>query len=103
MLKSVLMPLAIGATVAMSGAALADSGMKKPEVYKESQAKPHAKPESGAVNPNAQESKMLYKNTQPANKTGVRDRAVNPDAPLNKELYKESDKAPTGMDMKKTK
>jgi hypothetical protein len=46
---------------------------------------------------------MLYKNTQPANKTGVRDRAVNPDAPLNKELYKESDKAPTGMDMKKTK
>jgi hypothetical protein len=94
------MSLALGTAVAMSGAALADSAMKKPEVYKESQAKPHAKPEAGAVKPGAQESRMLHKNTQPANKAGVRDRAVNPDAPMNKKLYEESRTAPTGTEMK---
>jgi hypothetical protein len=94
MFKKILMPMAIGTAVAMSGAAFADSATKNPELYKESQAKPHAKPMEGAVNPGAQESKNVHKNVQGAGKE-VRDRAVNPDAPMNKQLYKESQGAAT--------
>jgi hypothetical protein len=102
MIKNILLPVAIGATVALSGAAFADSATKNPELYKESQAKPHAKPMEGAVKPGAQEAQKLHKNVQGAGKE-VRDRAVNPDAPMNKKLYKESQGAATKEMPKTTK
>lgn len=101
MIKKILMPAMIGATVAIAGTAFADSVTKNPELYKESQTKPHAKPMEGSVQPGAQESMKLHKNVQDAGKP-VRDRAVNPDAPINKELYKESQGSGSATEMQKT-
>lgn len=90
MLKKVLMPAMIGAAVAFTGAAFADSVTKKPELYKESQKDPNAKPTPGSVQPGAQQTKKLYKESQQDAGKAVMDRKVNPDAPMNKQIYKES-------------
>jgi len=103
MFKSVLMPLAIGATVAFGGAAFADSVTKSPQLYKESPTKPQGTLKDKSVVPGAQESNARYKSTEKIGKD-VKDRAVNPDAPINKDIYKNSKKAPAQekmQDMKK--
>ena len=94
MLKNILVPAVIGVSVALSGAALADSATKAKELYKESQAKPHAKPMEGSVKPGAQNAQKLHKNVQKDAGKAVKDKSINADAPMEKKLYKESQKAP---------
>jgi hypothetical protein len=96
MFGKLLIPAMLGAAIAAGPAFAADeanSPTSKPEVYKESQAKPHAKPADGAVKPGASPDKELHKNVQQDANARVKDRSVKPDAPLKKkELYQESQK-----------
>jgi len=94
MLKSILLPLAIGTAVALGGMAHADSVTKNPQIYKESRTKPPAMPKEGSVQPGAQESKNIYKNSRQS-VTQTPDRAVNPDAPIDTKRYKESTTTPS--------
>ncbi len=94
MFKSILLPLAIGTSVALGGAAYADSVTKNPQLYKLSRTKQPAMPKEGSVKPRAQESKNLYKDSQ-GSVTQTPDRAVNPDAPIDTKRYKESTSTPT--------
>lgn len=97
MLKSVLMPLAIGTAVAMGGAAFADSATTKTP-YKETPTKAQPNPMDKSVSPDAQLNKERYSNT-PDPDSQVSDRVVNPDAKINKERYKESGpKSPEAME-----
>lgn len=102
MLKKILMPTMIGAAIAMTGPAFADS-MKstQSDVYKESQSKANAAVKDKAVNPDAKLNKQLYKNVQPGAGKAVMDKKVDPDAEMNKRLYKESQKSAIPSDTKK--
>jgi hypothetical protein len=101
MFKSILMPLAIGVTVALGGAAFADGVTKKPGLYKESPTKAPEAAKDKSVVPGAQESNARYKNTEKV-EPGVRDKAVNPDAPINEDRYKSTKKAPGAEKMQDT-
>lgn len=101
MFKSILMPLAIGATVALGGAAFADSVTKNPQLYKESPTDRSGAVNEDSVMPGAQESQLRYKNTGEIKK-GVREDSVKPEAPINKERYTETPESPAGKDMPKT-
>jgi len=96
MFGKLLIPAMLGAAIVASPAFAADeakSPTSKPEVYKESQKEPHAKPAEGSVQPGASTDKELHKNVQQGANAGVKDRSVKPDAPLKKkELYQESQK-----------
>ena len=98
MFKSILMPLAIGAAVALGGTAFADSVTKNPQLYKESQTKAPDTVKDKSVIPGAQESNARYKNTEKLGKD-VKDRAVNPDAPINADRYKNTKTAPSSEKM----
>jgi hypothetical protein len=104
MLKRILMPAMIGAAVALTGTAFADS-MKnaKSDVYKESQPRANASVKDKAVNPDAKLNKKLYKNAQPADAgKAVMDKEISPNADINKKLYKESQESALPGGMKKT-
>jgi hypothetical protein len=92
--------LAATATLMFGGAALAgndslaQSGQSP--VYKESQPKPNAKPEEGAVKPDATMQKRgLYKNAAPSANSKPEEGSVKPDAATKRpEVYKESQAKP---------
>ena len=94
MLKFILLPLAIGTSVALGGAAYADSVTENPQLYKESRTKPPAMPKAGSVKPGAQETMRPYKNSRDSVKP-TPDRMVNPDAPINTKRYQESTTKPS--------
>lgn len=93
MFKTILMPAMIGAAVAMTGIAYADS-MKdtQPNVYKEAQPSADAAVRDKSVNPDARLEKKLYKESQPK-ADGAMDKKVSPDTDINKRLYNESQKS----------
>jgi hypothetical protein len=94
MLKNILMPAVLGATIALGGAAFADDATTaKKELYKESQTQPNAKPMEGSVKPDAKSAKKLHKNVQKDAGKAVKDKSVKADAPLDKKLYKETEKS----------
>jgi len=103
MLKNILMPAMIGAAVALTGPAFADSMKDKSKaLYKESQPKANAAVKDEAVKPNAEMNKKIYKETPKDAGDAVKDKAVNADAKMNKNLYKNSQKTGVPTDMKKT-
>ena len=94
MIKNILMPVAIGASIAFGGAAFADNAAKtKEQLYKETQQQPNAKPMEGSVKPGAKDPKTLHKNVQKDAGKAVKDKSVNADKPLDKKLYKETQKS----------
>lgn len=102
MLKKILMPTMIGAAIAMTGPAFADS-MKNTQsnVYKESQPNANAAVKDKKVSPDAKLNKNLYKNAQPGAGKAVMDKKVEPNAEMNKRLYKESQKSAIPSETKK--
>jgi hypothetical protein len=94
MFKTILMPAMIGAAVAMTGIAYADS-MKDthPNVYKEAQPSADAAVRDKSVNPDARLEKKLYKESQPKADGVMDNKKVSPDTDINKRLYKESQKS----------
>jgi len=98
MFKNILMPAMIGATVALTGTAFADS---KTNVHKEAQTKTNEAVTDKSANPNAAMDKKVYKESQKGAGKATKDKMVNPDAKMNKKLYKESQKSAVPSEMEK--
>ena len=98
MFRSIVMPLAIGASMAFGSAALADGVTKNPQLYKESPTDRSTAVNEDSVMPGAQESQLRYNNTEKIKK-GVREESVKPEAPINKERYKAAPESPSRPDM----